>query len=620
MKKLLDHLTRKQKDTALRILAAGALLLIAALLPLSGVWRLLVFLVPYGIVGWDVIRKSALNIIHGQVFDENFLMTIATVGALALGEYPEAVFVMLFYQVGELFQSVAVGRSRAAVAALAQVRPDRAVVLREGEPVETDAEDVAVGERMLVRPGARIPLDGKVEEGNSSLDTAALTGESMPRDVGPGDEVKAGCVNLQGVLTVIAERPYEESTVSRVLELVEESAAHKAKTERFITSFARVYTPAVVSCAVALAFLPPLISGDFAGNFTSWLYRALAFLVVSCPCAVVISVPLAFFGGIGGAGRRGILIKGSNCMETLAAADTVCLDKTGTLTEGRFSVTEIHPREGLDERALLALAAIAERNSDHPIARSLREGWKGRELPEASEAEELPGKGTRAVIAGRRVAVGNPALMAEEGAQCPEIAFGGTAVQVAMDGKYLGWIGIADREKPTALRAVESLKACGVRRIAMLTGDREEAAIAAADRLGIEDVYSELLPDNKAEVLEELMSQGGKVICVGDGINDAPCLALADVGIAMGGMGSDAAIEAADVVLMDDDPRKLAETIGLARRTLRIVRENVVFSIGIKVLVLVLSALSVVGLGAAVFADVGVAVLATLNSMRTLRK
>ena len=612
-------MTKKQKRMLIRILASGVLFVGAVLLPLSGWAELAVFLVPYAVIGWDVLWRAVRNIAHGQVFDENFLMALATIGALAIGEYPEAVFVMLFYQVGEWFQSYAVNRSRTSIAALMDIRPDYANIEVDGQLRQVDPEEVSVGDAIVIKAGERIPLDGVVLEGSSTLDTAALTGESLPRQVQPGDDVISGCVNLSGLLKVQVTKAFEESTVSKILDLVENASSKKAKAEHFITRFARYYTPIVVLAAVALALLPPLFTQ------VSWLdavQRALNFLVVSCPCALVISVPLSFFGGIGGASRAGILVKGGNYLEVLAKTEIVVFDKTGTLTQGVFNVTAIHP-DHCDQSQLLELAALAEASSDHPISRSLLEAWG--QLPDRSrvtQAEELSGRGVRAVVDGKVICAGNDKLMEEIGVTWHPCHHVGTTVHVAADGVYLGHIVISDQVKPDAGQAIAALKAAGVRKTVMLTGDAKQVGEAVAAQLGLDEVHTQLLPTDKVDRVERLLkevSPKGALAFVGDGINDAPVLSRADVGIAMGALGSDAAIEAADIVLMDDKPSKLAQAIAIARRTLAIVRQNIVFALGVKLLVLVLSALGLANLWEAVFADVGVSVIAILNAMRAMR-
>ena len=614
-------MSKKQKRMLFRILLSTALLLAAVLLPLNNfpLLRLAVFLVPYGVIGWDVLWRAVRNIAHGQVFDENFLMALATVGAFFTGEFPEAVFVMLFYQVGELFQSCAVDKSRKSIAQLMDIRPDYANVERDGQLVQADPEDVAVGDVIVIKPGERVPLDGVVLDGASTLNTSALTGESLPREADAGSDVISGCVNLTGLLRVQVTKAFEDSTVARILDLVENASSKKAKAEHFITRFARYYTPIVVLAAVALALLPPLFTQ------VSWLdsiQRALNFLVVSCPCALVISVPLSFFGGIGGASRQGILVKGGNYLEALANTETVVFDKTGTLTQGVFNVTAIHPDQ-CSERRLLELAALAESYSDHPISRSIREAW-GAELDRSrvSNVEERSGKGVQAQVDGVPVWVGSGKLMDEIGVPWHPCHKVGTTVHVASQGAYLGHIVISDQVKPDAAQAIRDLKAAGVRKTAMLTGDAAAVGEAVAAELGLDEVHTQLLPADKVDRVEALLkekSAKGTLAFVGDGINDAPVLSRADVGIAMGALGSDAAIEAADVVLMDDKPSKIAVAIRIARRTRRIVLQNIVFALAVKLLVLLLSAVGLVSMWAAVFADVGVSVIAILNAMRALK-
>lgn len=589
-------------------------------------FELACFLVPYLLIGYDVILKALRNIARGQLFDECFLMLVATVGAFVLGflpdghaEHAEAVGVMLFYQVGEFFQSVAVGKSRRSIAALMDIRPDSANLLTDsGEILETDPECIPIGSTILVRPGERIPLDGTVLEGVSALDTAALTGESIPRDVTVGDPVISGCVNLSGLLKIRTEKEFGESTVSRILDLVENASDAKAKSERFITRFARYYTPAVVLSAILLALIPPLFTGF---HFVPWIARALTFLVVSCPCALVISVPLSFFGGIGGASKRGILVKGSNYFEALAAVDTVVFDKTGTLTHGRFTVTEICPAKGTDSASLLHLAAHAELHSTHPIAVSLRTACETALDPALlSNVTELPGRGISARVGGASVLVGNAALMEAHAIRTdPKSAHAiGSTVHVARDGAYCGYIVISDTVKETAADAIKALRALGIHKTVMLTGDRRETAERIAAALSIDSVSPELLPADKVAEVDSLLNAQSTLAFVGDGINDAPVLARADVGIAMGAFGSDAAIEAADIVLMDDDPARIADAIRIARKTLRIVRQNIVLAISVKVLVMLLAAVGFASLWLAVFADVGIAVIAILNAMRTM--
>ena len=581
---------------------------------------LVLYLIPYLIIGWDVLWRAVRNIAHGQVFDENFLMALATVGALAIGEYPEAVFVMLFYQVGELFQSYAVDQSRKSITALMDIRPDYANMEGpDGQLEQVDPEDVAVGDTIVIKAGERIPLDGVVLEGSSTVDTAALTGESLPRRVESGDDVISGCVNLSGLLKVRVTKAFEESTVAKILDLVENSASKKAKAENFITKFARYYTPIVVLAAVALAFLPPLLTSI---QWVDSIQRALNFLVVSCPCALVISVPLSFFGGIGGASKDGILVKGGNYLEVLARTEIVVFDKTGTLTRGVFNVTAIHP-DHCDQGQLLELAALAECWSDHPISHSLKEAY-GREMDSSrvSNVEEVAGRGVKAVVDGHTICAGNDKLMEDIGVSWHPCHRVGTTVHVASDGVYLGHIVISDEVKPDAKEAVAALKAAGVRKTVMLTGDAQAVGEDVAKQLGLDEVHTQLLPADKVERVEKLLkevSPKGALAFVGDGINDAPVLSRADIGIAMGGLGSDAAIEAADIVLMDDKPSKIAHAIRIARRTLSIVRQNIVFALAVKLLVLVLSAVGLVSMWAAVFADVGVSVIAILNAMRALK-
>ena len=612
-------MTKKQKKMLSRILISAVLFLLLYTVPAQGVVRLLLYLIPYAVIGWDVLWRAVKNIRNGQVFDENFLMSIATIGAFGCGEYPEAVAVMLFYQVGELFQSVAVGRSRQSIAALMDIRPDYANMERDGQLVQVDPDEVAVGDTIVITAGERVPLDGIVTQGNSALDTAALTGESLPRDVAAGDEVISGCVNLSGLLRVRVTKAFEESTVAKILDLVENSSSKKAKAENFITKFARYYTPAVVLAAVALALLPPLFTSI---QWVDSIQRALNFLVVSCPCALVISVPLSFFGGIGGASKNGILVKGGNYLEVLAKTELVVFDKTGTLTRGVFNVTAIHP-DHCGEAQLLELAALAESYSDHPISRSLKEAY-GKELDASrvSNVEELSGRGVRATVDGRQICAGNDKLMEDIGVSWHPCHRVGTTVHVASDGVYLGHIVISDEVKPDAKEAITALKACGVRRTVMLTGDAKAVGESVAQELGLDEVHTQLLPADKVTRVEALLgevSPKGALAFVGDGINDAPVLSRADIGIAMGGLGSDAAIEAADIVLMDDKPSKLADAIRIARRTLAIVRQTIVFALAGKFLVLALSAAGVANMWEAVFADVGVSVIAILNAMRALK-
>ena len=612
-------MSKKQKRMLFRVLASAVLFAVALLLPTEGWLRLFTFLIPYAVIAWDVLWRAVRNIAHGQVFDENFLMSLATVGALATGEYPEAVFVMLFYQVGELFQSYAVDQSRKSITSLMDIRPDYANLEVDGQLRQVDPEDVAVGDTIVIKAGERIPLDGVVLEGTSNVDTAALTGESLPREAQPGDDVISGCVNLSGLLRVRVTKAFEESTVAKILDLVENSSSKKAKAENFITKFARYYTPAVVLAAVALALLPPLFTSI---QWVDSIQRALNFLVVSCPCALVISVPLSFFGGIGGASKNGILVKGGNYLEVLAKTELVVFDKTGTLTRGVFNVTAIHP-DHCGEAQLLELAALAESYSDHPISRSLKEAY-GKELDASrvSNVEELSGRGVRATVDGRQICAGNDKLMEDIGVSWHPCHRVGTTVHVASDGVYLGHIVISDEVKPDAKEAITALKACGVRRTVMLTGDAKAVGESVAQELGLDEVHTQLLPADKVTRVEALLgevSPKGALAFVGDGINDAPVLSRADIGIAMGGLGSDAAIEAADIVLMDDKPSKLADAIRIARRTLAIVRQNIVFALAVKFLVLALSAAGAANMWEAVFADVGVSVIAILNAMRALK-
>jgi len=630
----MKNLSRKQRKMLCRIIAAAILLIIVKLIPVGDLPLWPLYLVPYAVIGWDVLWKAVRNILNGQVFDENFLMALATVGAFATGEYAEAVFVMLFYQTGELFQDYAVGKSRQSIAALMDIRPDTAnLELEDGSLEEVDPEDVEVGSIVVVKPGERIPLDGVVVEGVSALDTAALTGEAVPRDVAPGDAVISGCVNQSGLLRVKVTKPCEESTVSKILDLVENAGEKKAASENFITRFARYYTPCVVIAAAALFLLPAIAlalvpaasqPGFLAGTvWTDWLHRALIFLVISCPCALVISVPLSFFGGIGGASKCGILVKGSNYLELLSKAETVVFDKTGTLTQGSFTVTALHPAEGFDEDALLEYAALAESWSDHPISLSLRKAWGKKPDPSrVTDVEEIAGHGVTAKVDGKAVCAGNSRLMERESVQWEPCDLPGTIVHVTVEGAYAGHIIISDLPKPGAKTLVEGLKAAGVKRTVMLTGDTEATAKAVAQELGLDEYHAQLLPADKVERVEALLARkfpGAALAFVGDGINDAPVLTRADIGIAMGALGSDAAIEAADIVLMDDDPSKIATAMCISRKTLRIVKQNIWFALGVKGAVLLLGAFGVATMWEAVFADVGVAFIAILNAMRCLR-
>ena len=636
-----SSMNKKQKRMLRRIIVALVLFALAMIVSETGLLRqwfgsaalwaeFVAFLIPYLVAGYDVLIRAAKNIAHGQVFDENFLMAVATVGAFALVLFPntdphmsEGAAVMLFYQVGELFQGYAVGKSRASIAAMMDIAPDYATVMHNGELCQVDPNEVSVGDEIVVKPGERVPLDGVVVEGTSQLDTAALTGESVPRSVEPGGEVVSGCVNMTGVLTVRVTKPFGESTVSRILELVENASAKKAKAENFITRFARYYTPAVVIVALLLAVVPPFITGD---SFATWIERGLVFLVVSCPCALVISIPLSFFGGIGGASRLGILVKGGNYLEALAKVDTVVFDKTGTLTSGTFEVVAVHPEPNVDPNYLLRIAAHAESFSDHPIAASVRAAYSGAvDTAAVQQAHEKSGRGVTAVVEGVPAAVGNGTLMAEQRVELAErvaaCVHAGTVLHVAVGGTYLGHIEISDVPKEDSAQAVADLHRCGVAKIVMLTGDREPVAQAVAKQLGIDEYRAGLLPQDKVAEVERLLSQereGHKLAFVGDGINDAPVLTRADVGIAMGALGSDAAIEAADVVLMDDRPSNIAKAIAIARKTMAIVRQNIVFALGVKFAVLVLAAVGIANMWLAVFADVGVAILAILNAMRCM--
>ena len=610
-------MSKKQKTVLARIIISAVLCVIAGLLPIEGVWKFLAFSVPYLVIGYDVLWGAVRNIIHGQVFDEQFLMAIATLGAFAIEDYPEAAAVMLFYQVGELFQSIAVGKSRKSISALMDICPEYAVVLRDGEEVTVPPEEVGIGEVLIIKPGEKIPLDGEITEGSTTVNTAALTGESLPVDKTVGDRVISGTINLSGVIKVKAQSLYEESTVSKILELVENSAEKKAKAENFITRFARYYTPCVVIGAVLLAVIPPLF---FSQEWSMWINRALIFLVVSCPCALVVSVPLSFFGGIGGASREGILIKGANYLETLSKVDTVVFDKTGTLTKGTFAVNAIHPKN-MTEARLLDIAAAAESYSTHPVGESIVAAHKGHiDKTRIGEVEELAGMGLRAVIDGKTFFVGNGALMDKVGAGWHDCHLAGTVIHIAESSEYLGHIVINDEIKPDSKAAVAELKELGIKNTVMLTGDTERVAKSVGEEVGVDSVCAKLLPAQKVEKVEELLSQGCKTAFVGDGINDAPVLTRADVGIAMGALGSDAAIESADIVLMDDKPSKLPSAIRISRKTMRIVRQNIVFALAVKAIILVLGAFGIANMWTAVFGDVGVMVIAILNAMRAMSK
>ena len=619
-------MTKKQKKVLYQIIASVVLIVILRLLPAFPTpVELVLYLIPYLVVGWDVLRKALLGIKNRQPFDECFLMAVATVGAFALGDYVEGCAVILFYQIGELFQSVAVGKSRQSISSLMDIRPDYANIEDEdGKLEQVDPDDVEVGTVIVVQPGERVPIDGVIVEGTSALNTAALTGESLPRDVQSGDEVISGCVNMTGLLKVRTTKEFGESTVSKILDLVENSSMKKARAENFITRFARVYTPAVCYSALALAFLPPvvlLLTGQPA-RFGDWIYRALTFLVISCPCALVISIPLSFFGGIGGASACGILVKGSTYLEELARTGVVVFDKTGTLTQGTFKVVGVHPENGVTEAELVEAAALAESWSKHPISLSIKNAY-GKEIDanRVTDVQELGGHGVTAKVDGKTVAAGNARLMAKLNLSAPEVTEPGTIVHVAIEGKYAGYLLIADVVKPHSAQAIKGLKAAGVRKTVMLTGDAEPVAKAVASDLGLDEYHAGLLPGDKVDQIEKLLAAKGpkeNLAFVGDGINDAPVLSRADIGIAMGALGSDAAIEAADIVLMDDDPAKIALAMSIARRTLRIVYENIVFALAIKFACLVLGALGLASMWTAIFADVGVMVLAVLNATRAL--
>lgn len=624
---------KENKIRFARIILSAALLGVAVLVEKKcdlSVWQLLlVYLIPYLIAGYDTLLEAGENILKGDFFDEDFLMSIATIGALCIGflpgaetQFPEAVFVMLFFQVGELFEDIAEGRSRKSISALMDIRPDTANVERDGNVLTVNPEEVKVGETIVVKPGEKVPMDGVVLEGTSSLNTVALTGESVPRSISKDDDIISGCVNLTGVIRAKVTNAFGESTASKILDLVENASENKSKSESFISRFAKIYTPVVVIAALVLAFIPPVLSGDFRGTFATWLYRALTFLIVSCPCALVISVPLSFFGGIGGASSKGILIKGSNYLEALAKVGTVVFDKTGTLTEGVFDVTAVHP-ETIDEKELLHLAAHVERYSSHPIAISLKNAYPDEaDGCSVENVEEIAGHGVRAVVNGKTVCVGNTKMMDVVGAKWKPCEKNGTIVHVSVDGTYVGHIVVSDRIKADSADAIKALKAEGVTKTVMLTGDKREVGEYVASAIGLDEFRAELLPAGKVAELERLLKEkpAGKTLAfVGDGINDAPVLARADLGIAMGGLGSDAAIEAADVVLMDDKPSKIALGVKIARKTLRLARENTFFAIFIKLLVLVLAVLGIATMWMAVFADVGVTVLAVLNAMRALK-
>ena len=617
-------MNKKQKKVLIRIIAAVVLLIALAFVPAEGWIQFALYMIPYLVIGYDILKKAVKGILNRQVFDENFLMAVATIGAIALGDYKEGVAVMLFYQIGELFQSYAVGKSRRNISELMDIRPDYANVGQDGELVQVDPDEVEIGTVILVKPGEKIPIDGIVVEGASSLNTSALTGESLPREAKEGDEVISGCINMTGLLKIRTTKEFGESTVSKILELVENSSSRKSRSENFISKFARIYTPAVCYGAVALAFLPPIVRMVFMGlpaDFGTWIYRALTFLVISCPCALVISIPLSFFAGIGGASKEGVLVKGSNYLETLSQTKYVVFDKTGTMTQGVFEVSGIYPA-ALSKEEVVEYAACAESYSSHPISKSLQKAY-GKEIDKnrVTEVKEISGKGVTAQVDGRLVAAGNGKLMDQLGVPytvCNEV---GTLVYVAVDGRFAGCILISDLLKPHAKEAIAALKNAGVTRTVMLTGDTKRVADAVAAELGIHEVCSELLPADKVSKVEELLARKSgkeKLAFVGDGINDAPVLSRADIGIAMGALGSDAAIEAADIVLMDDDPLKIAKAIRISRKCIRIVYENIYFAIGIKVICLILGALGIANMWAAIFADVGVMVIAVLNAIRAL--
>ena len=617
-------MNKKQKKVLIRILVAAVLMIVFSQLPVEGYIRFLLFMIPYLVIGYDILKKAVKGILNRQVFDENFLMAVATVGAIVLGNYTEGVAVMLFYQIGELFQSYAVGKSRRNISELMDIRPDYANIERDGKLEKVDPDEVEIGSVIVVQPGEKIPIDGVVTEGKTTLNTSALTGESLPREVAPGDEVISGCINMTGVLKIRTTKEFGESTVSKILDLVENSSSKKSRSEHFISKFARYYTPAVCYGALALAVLPPLVrmlAMGLAPEWGNWIYRALTFLVISCPCALVISIPLSFFAGIGGASREGILVKGSNYLETLAQTRYVVFDKTGTMTQGVFEVSGVHHNE-MEEARLLEYAALAESASSHPISKSLQKAYgKAIDRSRVTDIEEISGNGVTAKVDGIPVAAGNAKLMERLGIPYKECHHVGTVVHMAVNGTYAGHILISDLLKPNAKEAITSLKHAGIEKTVMLTGDSKKVADQVAKELGIGEVYSELLPADKVSKVEELLKEKNakaKLVFVGDGINDAPVLSRADIGIAMGALGSDAAIEAADVVLMDDDPLKISKAIRIARKCMRIVYENIYFAIGIKVLCLILGALGIANMWLAIFADVGVMVLAVLNAIRVL--
>ena len=617
-------MNKKQKKMLIRIIVAAILVVVFSLLPIDGYVKFGLFMIPYLVIGYDILKKAGKGIMNRQVFDENFLMAVATMGAILLGDYKEGVSVMLFYQIGELFQSYAVGKSRRNISDLMDIRPDYANIEKDGKLEQVDPDEVEIGSIIVVQPGEKVPIDGIVVEGSSTLNTSALTGESVPQDAKCGDEIVSGCINMSGVLKIQTTKEFGESTVSKILDLVENASSQKSKSENFISKFAKYYTPAVCYGAVALAVLPPLVRMLFMGlspEWGDWIYRALTFLVISCPCALVISIPLSFFAGIGGASKAGVLVKGSNYLETLSQTKYVVFDKTGTMTQGVFEVSGVHHNE-MEEEKLLEYAALAECSSSHPISKSLQKAY-GKEIDRSrvTDMEEISGNGVTAKVDGVSVAAGNEKLMEKLGIEFVACSHVGTVVHMAVDGKYAGHILISDTVKPHAKQAIKELKKCGVKKTIMLTGDRKNIADYVAKDLGIQEVYSELLPGDKVSKVEALLAnktEKEKLAFVGDGINDAPVLSRADVGIAMGAMGSDAAIEAADIVLMDDDPLKIATAIHIARKCIRIVYENIYFAIGIKLICLLLGALGIANMWMAIFADVGVMVIAVLNAIRAL--
>ena len=618
-------MNKKQKKVFTRIIVAAVLMVVLSLLPIDGWLKFVLFMIPYLVIGHDILLKAWKGILNRQVFDENFLMAVATIGAILLGDYKEGVAVMLFYQIGELFQSYAVGKSRRNISELMDIRPDYANIEKEDGTLEqVEPDEVGIGSVIVVQPGEKVPIDGVIEEGRTSLNTSALTGESLPREAGVGDEVISGCINMSGVLKIRTTKEFGESTVSKILDMVENASSKKSRSENFISKFAKYYTPAVCYGALALAILPPLVRLMFLGmtpEWGDWVMRALTFLVISCPCALVISIPLSFFAGIGGASNAGVLVKGSNYLETLSETKYVVFDKTGTMTQGVFEVSGVH-HSSMDTEKLLEYAALAECHSSHPISKSLKKAYgKPLDPSRVTDVEEISGNGVTAKVDGVRVAAGNSKLMEKLGVDCMECHSVGTVVHMAVNGKYAGHILISDQIKPHAKEAIAALKKCGVKKTIMLTGDRREAARQVAEELGIDEVHSELLPGDKVAQVEKLLDEKGekeKLAFVGDGINDAPVLSRADIGIAMGALGSDAAIEAADIVLMDDDPLKISKAIRISRKCLRIVYENIYFAIGVKVVCLILGALGIANMWAAIFADVGVMIIAVLNAIRAL--